>query len=473
MRINKLKSTTVKNYLKHISMEIQSSDELRERYFVNPDSDFTRTRKLTFYRLLKYMFGRSAGTLTTTLLYYFKYGHRRPSKSAYVQAMKKIKPIFWVDLFRHISDSVIMSSCNNVYSGYHLIGIDGTDLPVPEYDEECHTANVRTHGQVCSHNSIHISAAFDTLSDVCLDMVMQKGDDQNEQAAAIELVERFEAFQKAIFICDRGYPSYNLMAHIIEKGQYFLLRSKDSSSGDDIGSYWWKKLAADKKEGSITVTVRLTRANTKAVQESELYHHIGAKFDFLPEKGPFKQGRVSRSLDDITSDNYYELSFRVVRVKINDEKDKDKDTYEILLTNLPEGDFSLQDIKLLYHYRWNIETFFRELKNDEGLSYIHAKTTEFIIAEIYSRAILHNIIAMLCDEASQDKMKETCTGESGYSINHSDACTAVMIFIQEKRGKPKELIYELGRNLVQIKNGRSFPRKLVLHGFVGFTYRAS
>jgi hypothetical protein len=473
MRINKLRSTTVKKYLKQYSMKILLSDELRKKYFVNPKTDFTRERKLTFYKLLKYMFSRSAGTLTTTLLHFFKYGHCRPSKSAYVKAMKKIKPVFWVDLFRHISDSVIKTTCNNTFSGFHLVGIDGTDLPVPEYDEECHTANMRIHGQVCSHNSIHISAAFDTLSDVCLDMVMQKGDDQNEQAAAIELVDRFDTFLKAIFIGDRGYPSYNLMAHIIAKGQYFLLRSIDSSSDEGIGSYWWKKLAGDKQEGSVDVTIRLTRANTKAVQESDLYHHIDAKFDFLPEKSPFKQGRTLKSLDEITPDNYYEISFRVVRVKINDEKDKDKDTYEILLTNLPKGDFSLQDMKLLYHYRWNIETFFRELKNDEGLSYIHAKITEFIIAEIYSRAILHNIIAMLCDEASVDEMKKTDVKQAGYSINHSDAVTAVMIFIQEKRGKPKELIYELARNLVQIKNGRSFPRKLVLHGFVGFSYRAA
>ncbi len=89
------------------------------------------------------------------------------------------------------------------------------------------------------------------------------------------------------------------------------------------------------------------------------------------------------------------------------------------------------------------------------------------------RIILHNIISMLCNEAALYRDKVTGEKLTGYSISHSDACTAVMMFLKEKRGKPKALIYELARNLVAIKNGRSFPRKLVLHGFVGYSYRAA
>lgn len=473
MRMNKLKSTTVKKYLKDVSIDVLSSDELRNKYFVNPKSDFTRERKITFYKLLKYVFCRSEGTLTSTLQQFFGYGRQRPGKSAYVRAMKKIKPCFWEDLYGMLTKKVVSVACDKTYSGYHLVGIDGTDLAVPEYDEECHTFNNRIHGQVCSHSSIHISAAFDTLSDVCLDAVIQKGDDMDEQSAAVDLVDRFNFFLKTIFIGDRGYPSYNLMAHIIEKGQFFVLRSIDSESDVGIGSYWWNKLAGDKKEGSVTVTIRLTRANTKAVRDSDLYHYIQANFDYLPAKSPFTQGRNSRSLEELTQNDFYEITFRVVRVKINDEKDKDKETYEILLTNLPEEEFSLADLKFTYHCRWGIETFFRELKNNEGLSYIHAKITNLIIAEIYVRIMLHNIISMLCNEAAIYRNKETGKKLTGYSISHSDACSAVMKFLKEKRGRPKGLIYELARNLVAIKNGRSFPRKLVLHGFVGYSYRAA
>lgn len=78
MKINKLKSTTIKKYLKDVSIDVLSSEEKRNKYFVNPKSDFTRERKITFYKLLKYVFSRSAGTLTSTLQHFFKYGRQRP-----------------------------------------------------------------------------------------------------------------------------------------------------------------------------------------------------------------------------------------------------------------------------------------------------------------------------------------------------------------------------------------------------------
>jgi IS4 transposase len=52
----------------------------------------------------------------------------------------------------------------------------------------------------------------------------------------------------------------------------------------------------------------------------------------------------------------YYLSFRVVRFKHT------QDTYEVLLTNLPEDEFSVSELKELYAMRWGIETSFRDLK---------------------------------------------------------------------------------------------------------------
>ena len=36
---------------------------------------------------------------------------------------------------------------------------------------------------------------------------------------------------KALVVADRGYESYNNMAHIQEKGWYFLIRIKDGKNG--------------------------------------------------------------------------------------------------------------------------------------------------------------------------------------------------------------------------------------------------
>lgn len=62
----------------------------------------------------------------------------------------------------------------------------------------------------------------------------------------------------------------------------------------------------------------------------------------------------------------YYLSFRVVRFKLTEY------SYEVLLTNLSEDEFSVVDLKELYAMRWRIETFFRDLKYSLALSYFHS-----------------------------------------------------------------------------------------------------
>ncbi len=45
-----------------------------------------------------------------------------------------------------------------------------------------------------------------------------------------DMIDRCE-IQKALVIADRGYESYNNMAHIQEKGWNFLIRVKDGNTG--------------------------------------------------------------------------------------------------------------------------------------------------------------------------------------------------------------------------------------------------
>ena len=56
-------------------------------------------------------------------------------------------------------------------------------------------------------------------------------------------------------ICDRGYPNYNLIAHMIRNGQHFLFRSQNAEGS--IGGYWWEKLSGGMNTGSINVKVML------------------------------------------------------------------------------------------------------------------------------------------------------------------------------------------------------------------------
>lgn len=79
------------------------------------------------------------------------------------------------------------------------------------------------------------------------------------------------------------------------------------------------------------------------------------------------------------------MNLRVLRFKISEED------YECILTNLPQNEFSANEIKKLYAMRWGIETSFRELKYAVGLTSFHAKKREYIIQEIWSRLILYGV----------------------------------------------------------------------------------
>ena len=98
----------------------------------------------------------------------------------------------------------------------------------------------------------------------------------------------------------------------------------------------------------------LTRKQTNEVKAyPEKYHFLPktSNFDFL----------------DLHTNLFYDMNFRVVRLKISE------DSYECIITNLDRESFPPEKVKKLYHMRWGIETSFRDLKHTIGLSHFHSK----------------------------------------------------------------------------------------------------
>ena len=86
-----------------------------------------------------------------------------------------------------------------------------------------------------------------------------------------------------------------------------------------------------------------------------MYKSIGnGTFDYIPLK----------------SQKQYSISFRVIRLKLSNGKT------EVLYTNLPADQFSLEDLRELYHLRWGIETSFRDLKYNKARAYTSGNICE-------------------------------------------------------------------------------------------------
>ena len=80
----------------------------------------------------------------------------------------------------------------------------------------------------------------------------------------------------------------------------------------------------------------------------------------------------------------YLLSLRIVRIVIA------QGIYENLITNLPDIEFDMDDLKELYHLRWAQENAYRDLKYPLCLKAFHSKKYTYIVQEVFARAIRPN-----------------------------------------------------------------------------------
>ena len=202
----------------------------------------------------------------------------------------------------------------------------------------------------------------------------------NERDALCSMIDR-SPMKKVLLIADRGYEGYNLMAHLQEKQWCFLIRIQDIAHSRGIAT---GLDLPDKDEFDVSINLSLTRKSTNAVKqlckERNKYRFLpqNVSFDYLP-KNKFKKDPLV----------FYELQFRIVRFKIND------DAYETIVTNLDPLSFKPYDLKVLYNMRWGIETSFRQLKYTLGLLHFHAKKAEYIYQEIFARLIMYNFSELI------------------------------------------------------------------------------
>ena len=202
-------------------------------------------------------------------------------------------------------------------------------------------------------------------------------------------------------MADRGYESFNIFAHLILKGMYFVIRMKKINSNGILSAY-------DLPDSEFDTHIRttLTRRHTKETLGNPNTYTIlqpSTDFDFLDENCM-----------------YYDIEFRIVRVRL------DNGTYICIATNLSE-EFPLEEINKLYLMRWSEETSFRELKYTIGLINWHSSKYDGILQEINAHMILYNFCELVTSHAKVKKSKNT---KHVYKINFAIAvniCRAYQI----------------------------------------------
>ena len=191
----------------------------------DPSRDFTRKRKLPLQEVISILLCMEGGSLTGELLRYFGYSKLAVSSSAFIQQRQKLNS----DAFPSLFDLFVKyTDEDKLYKGYRLLAADGSDLQIPADPKEENTYFPSVNGNA-PYSLLHLNAVYDLLLHTYVDVDLCGRRDWNEQRSLVKMVDR-SSVMKALIIADRGYESYNLMAHIQEKGWKYLIRIRDIHS---------------------------------------------------------------------------------------------------------------------------------------------------------------------------------------------------------------------------------------------------
>lgn len=404
------------------------------------DHHFSRKSPLTQEVLIRLLIGAEGGSLDKIL----HAANIRVTASAVTQRRAQIDPAVFRTVF-----TTFNSECEDdeFFRGYRLLAVDGTTINLPRNPKA--PSFVQNDGIPKGVNQLHLTPLYDILSRTFTDAVIQPEPKKDEIGALVEMLGRNAFPQKTLIIADRGFESYNLIAHCLEKQNTdFLIRVKQSRSAMREVA----KLPMLELDCAISFTITTTQTN----------HDKASGFVHLQVPKKSKAGsKTRRSRWDFPSP--YPMRFRICRFQL------DNGEFETVATSLPPA-FTLADIKALYHLRWGIETSFRDLKYTLGLVNLHGRSDAFAEQEIYADLTAFNFASRVCRQAVA---RQPVDGVYAYKVNFKMAVMLCREFIRTPKADGEKLLNDIARYTVPIRPGRQDQRDLKVKSFPGFVYRVA
>ena len=415
--------------------------EAARTYQKENDRYFSRNRILDVETMLKLLISMQGGSLQKEL-------HEAgisATASAFVQSRKKLS---WMDFEKVLDAFNSYHPDAKTYKGYRILAVDGTAVNMPR--------NPKSDSYMCNksvpkgYNQLHVTPLYDVLNKNYIHCVIQPQPKQDEVGALKFILDWYGVQKKTLIVADRGFESYNLLAHFQEKQIDYLIRVKQERTAmREVAKLPMKELDTD-----ISFTITTTQTN-KDKENGYIFLQTHKN-----------KNRVYSSNTNCTRWDFpspYPMKLRIVRFML------DTGQYETLATSLPRS-FTLQEIKELYHARWGIETAFRELKYGFGLVNLHGKNDDFVKQEIFAAMIMSNFCSRIAGQVVVEKPKKNI---HAYKVNWNMAVYLCKKFYREENGNGKQLMKDIAKYTEAVRPNRSDERNLKAKAFVGFTYRVS
>ena len=398
------------------------SEEFKSQFRVS-DKDFIRNRKQNFPMILLFMINLLKKSLSLEIENFITYFKHQPfskfTKSAFVQARRKIKP----EVFKQLSYMLLEEFYTDndpaikLWRGFRLLAIDSSRITLPMTTELKSVYGVTKNQTDSSIVQARCSVVYDVLNKYVLDGVLASPK-VGERDLALSHLDYCNT--QDLLIYDRGYPSFNFIYQHNEKKINFLMRVKTTFS---------------------QTVIDFVRSNK-----------CSQVVDIFPGK--------NTKLSDKPYSKNTPIQVRLVRVELPNNK------VEILMTSLDCQEYPSGLFKKLYAKRWQIETFYDELKNKLKIEHFSGYSNQTIQQDFYAALFISNIQTLIISEIN-DELDENKNKKHIYKVNSNLSYgflknRVIQLFLVEDSNQNtiiEELKVLFKSHLIPIRPNRSYERK--------------
>jgi hypothetical protein len=345
---------TATKFIREIK-KIAENKEFQNNHVMNPEKDFKRNRKLSFFDTIMFTIANTRSPLALEVERFSKYiKEKEISVAALCKARKKICSTAFQKIFEETAKIVPR---NKKFHGYSVIAVDGMKGELPKTPEFTEKYSI-------SHQSempvFHAVSAYDVLNEVFINSIFNFGN-ANERKSACDLIDAVKSQEEyseesQIWVFDRGFPSLIMLQKLMEHNVKYVMR--------------------------------VSKSFLKEVNEFRCSKYVDKVVHVSCSEQRNKTNKVK-------SNGICEFDVRCVRIKLKNEHE------EILITNLDRNEFPKRYINQLYKYRWGIETSFNYLKNAAFVEEFTTRSENGIKQDYYVSLIMYNFVTAMCESIYQ------------------------------------------------------------------------
>lgn len=412
------------NPIEKLQTILKEMESNKAQYIANPQKDFTRKRKVTFYDMMWFLLFIGANSMSEEIRRAFNdKAFSYISEVAILKSRSKIKVSVFEQLLRKFNDTL---ENPKKYKSYRVIAVDGSDFS-SLYSADSQYATISN--QYGGANRMHINFAYDILNKNFLDCVIETKNKADERKGAVKMLSALCESEKILAIMDRGYDGLKIFEHCNRiKNLSYLIRIRSGMTKE-----------------------------IKSLPDKELDLDLNFEVREQSKRLPYKMKIQAWDMELPCT-----VSFRLVKVKL-------KDKWLVLATNLPRSDFSACKLKTLYEKRWKIELAFRDIKHALGALHFHSKKDLFNLQEFFAHLIRYNLTSRII---RQSRLTKNGKLKYRYEINFKSAGQIVQDYCRRALDYEK-ILEQITHYVHPLRYNRLFQRNCRYIYPVSFNYRVA